>query len=75
MIDDSARRAQAARQACPFLTGKQTAFHLGISHSTLKALRRTGRGPACRLHGGTWRYHIDDIEAWSNEQTRGGDHG
>lgn len=75
MIDDTARRARAARETCPFLTAKQTAFHLGLAYSTLKAMRRLGTGPACRLHGRTWRYHIDDIEAWSNAARRGGAHG
>lgn len=74
-MDDTARRARAAREACPFLTAKQTAFHLGLAYSTLKTMRRTCSGPACRLHGRTWRYHIDDIEAWSRAHMRGGEHG
>jgi len=28
-------------------------------------MRQAGTGPRCRLHGRTWRYHIDDIECWS----------
>lgn len=74
-MDDIATRAQAARETCPFLTAKQAAFHLGLAYSTLKRLRQTGTGPKCRLHGRTWRYHIDDIEAWSAARARGGDHG
>jgi excisionase family DNA binding protein len=74
-MDDVAERAKAARETCPFLTAKQAAFHLGLAYSTLKALRAQGRGPACRKHGRTWRYHIDDIEAWSNARRRGGDLG
>jgi predicted site-specific integrase-resolvase len=74
-MDDTATRAQAARGTNPFLTAKQAAFHLGLAYSTLKAMRAKGRGPRCRLHGRTWRYHIDDIEAWSNARARGGDHG
>lgn len=74
-MDDTAQRARAAREACPFLTAKQTAFHLGLAYSTLKTMRRTRSGPACRLHGRTWRYHIDDIEAWSRAHLRGGEHG
>lgn len=74
-MDDTAIRAQAARDTCPFLTAKQTAFHLGLAYRTLKAMRQSGRGPACRLHGRTWRYHIDDIEVWSNARRRGGDRG
>lgn len=74
-MDDIATRAQAAREACPFLTAKQAAFHLGLAYSTLKRLRQTETGPKCRLHGRTWRYHIDDIEAWSAARARGGDRG
>lgn len=74
MDDDTQMRARAARAACPFLTAKQTAFHLGIAWSTLKAMRLAGKGPRCRRHGRTWRYHIDDIEAWSAAHAYGGDH-
>jgi hypothetical protein len=73
-MDDSAERAEAARDTSPFLTAKQTAFYLGIAWSTLKTLRLTDKGPKCRLHGGSWRYHIDDIDAWSAARARGGDH-
>ncbi|WP_371128263.1 helix-turn-helix transcriptional regulator [Sphingomonas sp. NFR15] len=75
IMDDTAERAQAVRETCPFLTAKQAAFHLGLAYSTLKRLRQTGTGPKCRLHGRTWRYHIDDIEAWSAARARGGDRG
>ncbi len=71
-MDDTARRARAARETCPFLTAKQTAFHLGLATSTLKTMRAAGTGPACRRHGRTWRYHIDDIEAWSKARMKGG---
>ena len=53
------------------LTAKQAAFHLGLSCSTLKAMRAAGKGPRCRLHGRTWRYHVDDLEAWSQAHARG----
>jgi len=71
-MDDTARRALQARDTNPFLTAKQAAFHLGLAYSTLKAMRAAGTGPRCRLHGRTWRYHIDDIETWSNSRVRGG---
>lgn len=71
--DDTAARAQRARQSSPFLTAKQAAFHLGLAASSLKGMRLEGRGPACRLHGRAWYYHIDDIEAWSNARKQGGD--
>lgn len=70
-MDDTARRAQAARETCPFLTAKQAAFHLGLSPSALKAMRAAGTGPRCRRHGRTWRYHIDDLEAWSHARAAG----
>ena len=73
-MDDTATRAQAARSTCPYLTSKQAAYHLGIAYSTLRALRRAGRAPIGRRHGRTWRYHIDDIEAWSNGRSGGGGH-
>lgn len=74
-MEDAVDRAQAARETCPYLTAKQAAFHLGIAYSTLKGLRLAGAGPKCRLHGRTWRYHIDDIEAWSAARARGGERG
>jgi len=70
-MNDTARRARHARETNPFLTAKQAAFHLGLAYSTLKAMRAAATGPRCRLHGRTWRYHIDDIEAWSNARTGG----
>ena len=74
-MDDTAARAQAARKTCPFLTIKQVAFHLGLSRDTLRRMRRAGLGPKCRMHGHAWRYHIDDIEAWSAAHAHGGGHG
>lgn len=74
-MDDTAERARRARETCPFLTAKQTAFHLGLAPGTLKGMRASGRGPVCRLHGRAWFYHIDDIEAWSTSHSKGGGHG
>lgn len=72
---DAGARAEQARQTSPFLTTKQAAFHLGLAASSLKTMRLDGRGPACRLHGRAWYYHIDDIETWSNAHKRESDHG
>lgn len=72
-MNNTAARAQAAREACPFLTAKQAAFYLALAASTLKAMRADGKGPLCRLHGRTWRYHIDDLDAWSKAAVRGDD--
>lgn len=71
-MDEFSSRARSAGKTCPFLTAKQAAFHLGLATRTLRAMRAGDGGPRCRLHGRTWRYHIDDIEAWSNSRVRGG---
>lgn len=75
MDDSASKRADAARTFCPFLTAKEAAFHLGLSASSLKRMRSDRTGPRCRKHGRTWRYHIDDIEAWSAATMRGGGDG
>jgi len=72
MVEDVAERARIARTTNPFLTAKQAAFHLGLAYSTLKAMRARGTGPRCRLHGRTWRYHVDDLAAWSTARAKGG---
>lgn len=72
-MQDMARRAALARKICPFITTKQAAFHLGLSCRTLQRLRASGKGPRCRMHTRAWRYHIDDLEAWSVAHARGGD--
>src|SRR3546814_15734327 len=71
-MDDTARRAQAARETCPFLTAKQAAFHLGLPLTALQEMRARGTGPLCRLHGRTWRYHTHDNAAWSNARAKAG---
>lgn len=74
-MDDPDDRAHAARLRCPFLTGKQAAFYLGVAEPTLRAMRAAGNGPRCRLHGRTYRYHIDDLDTWSEARAKGGSHG
>jgi excisionase family DNA binding protein len=72
LMDVTATRVQVAREICPFLTAKQAAFYLGLSYSALRAMRAAGKGPRCRLHGRTWRYHVDDLESWSEAHAQGG---
>ncbi|UIJ44776.1 helix-turn-helix domain-containing protein [Sphingomonas cannabina] len=74
-MSDPDDRAQRAREASPFLTTKQTAFYLGISPATLKALRARKAGPRARKHGRSLRFHIDDIDAWSAARGAETDHG
>ncbi len=75
MNNDTARQTQAARQSCPYLNAKQTAFYLGLSPTTLKDMRARNEGPKCRRHGRLWRYHINDIESWSESRACGGHYG
>lgn len=67
-------RARAAREDCPFLTSKEAAFYLGLAVVTLKGMRRKGTGPKCRKHGRDWRYHIEDLDAWSHSTSTGEGH-
>jgi excisionase family DNA binding protein len=73
-MDDSDKRARLARQTNPFLTMKQAAFHLGLSLRSFQRLQAAGTGPRGRRHGRSWRFHIDDIEAWSRDSGTGGEH-
>lgn len=67
--DDNARAAQAARGS-PFLSPEQAAHYLGLSVRTLQQYRSAGTGPRFRRHSRHIRYHIADLEHWS--QTRAG---
>ncbi|MBW4332239.1 helix-turn-helix domain-containing protein [Stakelama sp. CBK3Z-3] len=69
-MDDENARAAIAREGCPYLNTGQAAFHLGLSPRTLETMRRTGRGPRFRRHGGSVRYHINDLDGWSHGDDR-----
>jgi len=64
-MTDEATRAAAARKGSPFLNTAQAAFYIGLSKRTLEKMRTTGTGPKYRKHGRYVRYHIDDLNAWS----------
>ena len=59
-------RTAGVRQGSPFLTTEQAAFYLGLSARTLQRHRGAGVGPEFRRHHGLVRYHIDDLEGWSD---------
>lgn len=65
-MEDVNARAAKARKGCPFLSTEQAAFYLGLSARKLQAMRREQTGPAFRRHSRYVRYHIDDLDAWSN---------
>lgn len=59
-------RASDAKRNCPFLSTAQAAHYVGLSRRTLEKMRTNGSGPEYRKHGRYVRYHIDDLDAWSN---------
>ena len=63
-------RAKIARQGSPFLTSKEAAYYLCLAAQTLEKMRMTGVGPSYRKHGNFVRYHINDLDAWSEKRQR-----
>lgn len=68
--DDANKRAAAARAGSPFLNTAQAAHYLGLSERTLEDMRGMPGGPVFRKHGSTVRYHILDLDAWSEQKKR-----
>jgi hypothetical protein len=66
--DDDIARAHRAKRGSPFLNTDQAAAYLKLSGKLLKRLRRAGKGPVFRRHSRYIQYHIDDLDAWSNNQ-------
>lgn len=64
--DDPFKRAAAARKGSPFLNTAQAAHYLGLSERKLEKMRESGEGSVYRKHANSVRYHIDDLETWSN---------
>ncbi len=71
MAEDEIARAALAKKGSPYLSTEQAAFYLGLSPRKLEALRSRGGGPRFRRHCRFVRYHIDDLDGWS-EQSAGG---
>ena len=69
-MDDGIDRADKARQGSPFLNTAQAAFYIGLSRRTLEKMRLTGDGPRFCKHGRYVRYHINDLDAWSEAERR-----
>jgi excisionase family DNA binding protein len=63
--DGAENRAAQARKGSPFLNTDQAAHYIGLARQTLEKMRREGRGPRFRKHGRYVRYHIADLDAWS----------
>jgi hypothetical protein len=68
--NDAVARAEAARRGSPFLNTAHAAYYLGISIRTLEELNEHGEGPPFRKHGRQKRFHIVELETWSNARKR-----
>jgi|SRR5579883_2330760 len=66
----SSDRTQNARTDSPFLTTTQAGGYVGLSRRTLEKMRTTGNGPAYRKHGRYVRYHIADLDTWSDARRK-----
>lgn len=69
---DDITRANRAKRGSPFLNTDQAAAYLKLSTRALKRLRRAGKGPVFRRHSRYVQYHIDDLDAWSAENSARG---
>ena len=69
-MDDDATRAANAKKGSPFLSTKQAAHYIGLSPRTLERMRRTGEGPRYRKHGRYVRYHIAELDVWSDSRAK-----
>ena len=67
--NDDITRASRAKRGSPFLNTDQAAAYLKLSTRQLKRLRRAGKGPVFRRHSRYVQYHIDDLDAWSSENS------
>ena len=56
---------QDGTRKSPFLRATEAAEYLGLTRSTLEHYRWAGGGPEYRKHGGRVLYHVDDLNAWS----------
>lgn len=52
-----------------FYTTKEAATFLILKPNTLEKMRVYGGGPVYRKHGRAVRYHINDLNDWSNART------
>lgn len=69
-MNDEIERAAKAKKGCPFLNTDQAAFYVGLSRRTLEKMRTHGGGPRFRKHGRYVRYHIVDLDGWSERETK-----
>jgi excisionase family DNA binding protein len=54
----------------PYFDTDEAALYLRIERRTLENLRWRGEGPRYRKHGGRVRYHVADLDSWSESRGR-----
>lgn len=74
-MDTDIERAARAKKGSPFLSTEQAGFYLGISPRKMQSMRSAGTGPPFRRHCRYVRYHIDDLDRWSDGSGRPPGHG
>lgn len=52
----------------PFYTTREASRFLKLQPNTLEKMRVYGGGPVYRKHGRYVRYHIDDLNTWSDQR-------
>jgi hypothetical protein len=67
--DNDIARANRAKSGSPYLNSDQAAAYLKMSSRTFRRLRTSGKGPPFRRHNRPYLYHIDDLEAWSQDRS------
>ena len=74
-MDDDIARAARAKKGSPFLSTEQAAFYLGLSPRHMQLMRTSACGPEFRRHSRFVRYHINDLDAWSEMSGSRAQHG
>ena len=59
-------QGQTVIEDSPFHTTREAARFLKLKPNTLEKMRVYGGGPVYRKHGRHVRYHINDLNDWSN---------
>jgi excisionase family DNA binding protein len=54
----------------PYFDTDEAALYLRIERRTLENMRWRGEGPRYRKHGGRVRYHVADLDSWSESRGR-----
>jgi len=69
-MENDTLKTSTARHGSPFLSTKEACRYLGLSYGTLLKMRMGPDGPPWRKHGRAVRYHISDLDAWSEKGRR-----